>query len=103
MKQVYVNNYINSDIMQHEYDIKQNDNKNILSYSNTLQWCMDIRENKCAELTNTGDDFRIKIDTMQEPIVLDYAQAQKLLLLLLVNNDSPIEVKEVQFKTIISI
>lgn len=78
----------NSD--RHEYDIELVDQAIRMRYSNAGHWTYPTRP--CAHLDDDGDGLTITIE--DQTIRLGYADAEKLLILLALNNDSKIKITE---------
>ena len=93
MKQVYVKNYLDSEELNHDYNIIKNDKELILMTSNNNEWVETWRNKKVATLNDTGNGLEIKIEGLKT-IILDYSQVLCLLTLLSVQNDTKIEIRE---------
>lgn len=93
MKQVYVNHYLDSEELNHDYNIIKNDKELILMTSNDNEWVKTWRNKEVAKLKDTGNGLAIKIEG-QKTIILDYSQVIQLFTLLLVQNDIKIEIRE---------
>ena len=93
MKQVYVKNYLNSEELNHQYNIIKNDKELILMTSNDNEWVETWRNKKVAKLNDTGNELEIKIEGLKT-IILDYSQALQLQILLSLTNDTRVEVRE---------
>jgi len=80
MKQVYVsNNY--GEGLEHDYDIKYEDNKRLCLYSNNSEWADYLQGQEAGSIKDMGDEFLIKIG--EQKMKLDYADMQVLKILLL--------------------
>lgn len=80
MKQVYVsNNY--GEVLEHDYDLKYEDNKRLCLYSNNSEWADYLQGQKAGSIKDIDDGFLIKIG--DKKIELDYCDMQVLKILLL--------------------
>lgn len=93
MKQVYVKNYLDSEELNHDYNIIKNDKELILMTSNDNEWVKTWRNKEVARLNDTGNGLEIKIEGLKT-IILDYSQVIELFTLLSVQNDTKIEIRE---------
>jgi hypothetical protein len=90
--QVHIDNFIDQPL-EYSYDLIQEDGAIRLDYSNSPCWNATHKGMMAGYLVDDGDCLVIKIDDMRK-IVLDYDQAQRLLILLLNNNEA-----KIQFRT----
>jgi len=89
--QVYIENNI-GDKLEHSFDIVREDGSVRLDYSNSYCWSTSHRGEMAGFIVDDGDGIVVKIDDIQK-IILNYDQAQRLLILLLDNNDAKIELR----------
>lgn len=95
MRQVYVQNWNDeTKPLDHDYNIVETENGYSLEYSNNSNWHEHVRNKQALSLSDTGDGLIIRMDDLKNPIKLDYHQAIKLLTILLVENDTKIEIRE---------
>jgi hypothetical protein len=92
--QVFIENFT-GEPLEYSYDLIQEDGAVRLDYSNTSYWNPTHRGMIAGYLVDDGEGLVIKIDDMRK-IVLDYDQAQRLLVLLLDNNEAKIQLKSTQ-------
>jgi len=93
MKQVYVsNNY--GEGLEHDYDIKYEDDKTICLYSNNSEWADYLQGQKAGSIKDIEDGFVVKIG--EQKMKLDYADMQVLKILLLseINDVDYFEIRE---------
>jgi len=90
--QVWIKNDINSDNLDYDYDIVENDGIIELKYSHTSDWSEGIKGSICAKLVDDGDKIKIKIG--DKKIKLGYNELRELKCLLLYENDEHIELRE---------
>jgi hypothetical protein len=94
MRQVYVQTDSDGiEPLSHDYDLEDSYLFTILNYSNNGEWADDLKGTIAGTLQDDGDGVIIKIEGIKK-LKLDYTQAQKLLILLLNNNDERIEIRE---------
>ena len=80
MKQVYVsNNY--GEGLEHDYDIKYEDDNTICLYSNNSEWADYLQGQKAGSIKDIEDGFLVKVG--EQKMKLDYADMQVLKILLL--------------------
>ena len=80
MKQVYVsNNY--GEGLEHDYDLKYEDNKILCLYSNNSEWADYLQGQKAGSIKDIEDGFVVKVG--EQKMKLDYADMQVLKILLL--------------------
>ena len=93
MKQVYVsNNY--GEGLEHDYDIKYEDNKRLCLYSNNSGWADYLQGQKAGSIKDIEDGFVVKVG--EQKMKLDYADMQVLKILLLseLNDVDYFEIRE---------
>lgn len=91
MKQVYCETF--EDNLEHDYNIIDEGKDSHLFRSNDSNWAEHAKGGLALTLHNTGDGYKIKFPD-QKLIQLDYAAARELLVLLLNDNDSALEIRE---------
>ena len=93
MKQVYVSNNWGEGL-EHDYDIKYEDDKTICLYSNNSEWADYLQGQEAGSIKDMGDEFLIKLG--EQKIKLDYADMQVLKILLLsdLNDVDYFEIRE---------
>jgi hypothetical protein len=84
MKQVYVSNNWGQGL-EHDYDLKYEDNKTICLYSHNSEWTEHLQGQKAGSIKDNDGDFVIKIG--EQKMTLDYADMQVLKILLLADTD----------------
>lgn len=89
-QKVFVRNIINQP-REHDYNIKNKKRKTILYYSDNSEWTRP--GDKVAVLEDDGDGYKIGLKDMDNSIILNYAQAQELLILLSYKKDSDFKIK----------
>ena len=93
MKQVYVsNNY--GEGLEHDYDLKYEDNKRLCLYSNNSEWADYLQGQKAGSIKDIEDGFVVKVG--EQKMKLDYADMQVLKILLLseLNDVDYFEIRE---------
>ena len=93
MKQVYVsNNY--GEGLEHDYNLKYEDNKTLCLYSNNSEWADYLQGQKAGSIKDIEDGFVVKIG--EQKMKLDYADMQVLKILLLseLNDVDYFEIRE---------
>ena len=93
MKQVYVsNNY--GEGLEHDYDLKYEDNKRLCLYSNNSVWADYIQGQQAGSIKDIEDGFVVKVG--EQKMKLDYADMQVLKILLLseLNDVDYFEIRE---------
>ena len=93
MKQVYVSNNWGEGL-EHDYDIKYEDDKTICLYSNNSEWADYLQGQKAGSIKDIDDGFVVKIG--EQKMKLDYADMQVLKILLLseLNDVDYFEIRE---------
>jgi hypothetical protein len=90
--EVWTQNDLNSNDLDHDYDIEKNDDAIVLTYSKSKDWSQEIRGKVCAFLYDDGDEIKIKFENKK--ITLSYNELCELKCLLLFENKDVIEVRE---------
>lgn len=90
--EVWTQNNIGSDDLDHDYNIQKNDDTIELSYSKSKEWTETIRGKVCAILYDNGDGVKIKFG--DKKIILSYNELCELKCLLLYENKDIIELRE---------
>ena len=90
MKRVYVENSY-GDPFDHEYDIIEKEDSQVLVRSNSASWVEHLRGEEVLTYTNTGE--KIVIGGAKK-ITLDYCEEVELLALLIANNNARLRIEE---------
>jgi len=93
--QVWVNNETSSpDSLEHDYNVTTNgfNNEIELHYSTSSGWADP--DSLIGSLSDHGNGIEIVLSGRKKMLKLDYAQAQELLVLLAMNQDAKIEIRE---------
>jgi hypothetical protein len=91
-KQVWVKNNLDSDNLDYDYDIVENDTITQLKYSNTSDWSQEVMGKICATLEDNGNGIKVKLG--EKKIKLSYNELRELKCLLLNENDEHIEIRK---------
>lgn len=78
--------------LQHDYNFLKLEDKHFLYYSCNRDWIEGLRGELCAEAKERENDIKFKIG--ETKFVLDYSEAEQLLILLLHLNKDKIEIRE---------
>lgn len=92
MKQVWIKNNIDSDILDYDYDIVKKDDIIELSYSKTSDWSEEVSGKICATLEDNGNGILMKFG--KKHISISYNEFREMKCLLLLENDEHIEIRE---------
>ena len=94
MKQVYVQvDRDERESLAHDYDLEDGYLFTTLKHSYHNDWTEDLKGAVAGTLQDDGNGLIINIEGLKK-LKLDYLQAQKLLILLLSNNQEKIEIRE---------
>lgn len=94
MKQVYVQlDQTEDEPLSHDYDLEDGYLFTTLKHSHHNDWTEDLKGAIAGTLQDDGNGLIINIEGLKK-LKLDYLQAQKLLILLLSNNEEKIEIRE---------
>lgn len=80
-KQIFIDN-------EYQYDYKQDDMIHTLSYSNSEYWSSHIRGTTALVIKDDGDGYSIQTPFKKSDI--DYAEAERLEILLRILNQGPV-------------
>ena len=92
INQVWIKNNLDSDALDYDYDIIENDELIELSYSNSSDWSKEVMGITCATLKDCGNGVVIKVG--DKKIKVNYNELRELKCLLLYENDEHIEIRE---------
>ena len=90
--QVWVNSIPGGEVDRYDYDLVQNEDTTVIRYASNGDWVYPGQV--CGMLTDDGDGIKVKIDGVK--INLNYAELERLLILLLHHNNGKIQFIETQ-------
>jgi len=90
--QVWIKNNLDTDNLDYDYDIVNNDGIIELKYSITSDWSESVAGTICATLEDNGNGIKINIG--DKKIKLGYNELRELKCLLMMENDEHIEIRE---------
>jgi len=93
MKQVYVSNNWGEGL-EHDYDIKYEDDKTICLYSNNSEWADYLQGQEAGSIKDMGDEFLIKLGEQKMKLYYADIQVLKILLLSELNDVDYFEIRE---------
>lgn len=92
INQVWIKNNLDTDNLDYDYDIVENDDIIELKYSNTSDWSDSVAGDICAKLEDDGNGIKIMVGGKK--IKLTYNELREVKCLLLYENDEHIEIRE---------
>ena len=93
MIQIFNENFKSKELVN-DYNIIESGDEIILIRSENSAWVDECKGDKVATLLNDGNGVIITIESIKKSIKLNYAEARELLILLMHDNDSSIEIRE---------